>query len=199
MPDPGVNWADVAGKLLMPLALAYAGHQGATAIKEREINANYVSLAIGILQGPPSDERYDLRDWAASIISRFSGEPLSEVAKQALIRTAALSVDQSTVPRGTTDSPAPGSVSLPSSAQPDSDVVTVPNVRGLTTREAVEALRQAGLAAPSITAASDTARVDLQSLPAGTRVRRGAAVSVIEAPNEKIPPSRIRPALTRRP
>jgi hypothetical protein len=66
--------------IVVPVVIARFGHQYAKAIKEREIQGQFVELAVGILQQPPRVDsvRADsaIRTWASNVLSKYSGVPM---------------------------------------------------------------------------------------------------------------------------
>lgn len=66
--------------ILVPLAVAVVGNSLTQAINKREVEQNFVELAIEILQAEPSDETENLRVWATKIIDKYSGVQMSAEA-----------------------------------------------------------------------------------------------------------------------
>ena len=91
--------------LVIPIALAYIGNQYTSALKEREIQAQYVKLAVDILQGTPAEGNKSVRTWATKIINKYSGVPLGAEAEKALIETVPIapSIDNRFVAARTPD------------------------------------------------------------------------------------------------
>jgi hypothetical protein len=81
----------VASVLIIPLALAYIGNQYTSALKDREIQAQYVKLAVEILQAEPTGSNKSVRAWATKIIDRYSGVPLGTEAERALVEAVTIS------------------------------------------------------------------------------------------------------------
>jgi putative peptidoglycan binding protein len=77
--------------LIIPAVLAYITNQYTSAMKEREIQAQYVKLAVDILQAEPTEANRSVRTWATKIIDKYSGIPLGVEAEKALIETVPIS------------------------------------------------------------------------------------------------------------
>lgn len=78
--------------LLIPLAVAYLGNQYTAAMKNQEIQARFVELALNILKEAPAEDNHDqdIREWSVKIVENYSGVPLSADARERLIQTAPL-------------------------------------------------------------------------------------------------------------
>lgn len=76
--------------VLVPIAIALAGHLYSRALKEREIQGQFVGLAISILRDSPhGDTTRAVRAWAVEILNRYSGVPIStELQNQLQTRLA---------------------------------------------------------------------------------------------------------------
>jgi hypothetical protein len=60
-------------------------------VKEREVQAHFVELAVGISREPPQGGEADsIRSWATGILSKYSGVTMSRGAQQALQHTTPL-------------------------------------------------------------------------------------------------------------
>ena len=70
-----------------PVAILIAGWLVSDALKEKEIRAKYVELAITILRDPPTAENSRLRAWASDIISILAVRPLPPEVKSDLVST----------------------------------------------------------------------------------------------------------------
>lgn len=80
--------------IFIPLVLAFVGHNYTQAQKERDIQAQFVKIAVEILQAPPTPENRNVRDWATQIINKYSGVPLSGAAQKDLVESTPInSVD----------------------------------------------------------------------------------------------------------
>lgn len=81
----------VMAAILVPLALGFAGNQVSKAVKEREVQAHFVDLAVSILREPPQGGEADsIRSWATEILSMYSGVKMDPGAKHALQHTTQL-------------------------------------------------------------------------------------------------------------
>jgi hypothetical protein len=87
-------WERVASALLIPLAIAFVGNVYSQAIKEREVQGEFVKLSVDILKQPPTEGTKSLREWAIRVINRYSGVSLSEEAKRELETVPLLSLRQ---------------------------------------------------------------------------------------------------------
>lgn len=82
----------VSTALIVPAVLAYIGNQYTTALKEREIQAQYVKLAVEILQAQPTEVNRSVRTWATKVIDKYSGVPLGADAEKALVEQVPISI-----------------------------------------------------------------------------------------------------------
>jgi len=169
--------------VLIPLAVAFIGQAYAQAIKDREIRAKYVEIAIDILRTPPSDDRYDVRAWAADVIVSYSGVKLTDEQKETLIRSNVLPQ----LARPTAPPPTPIG-----DGEQQTHEVTVPNVRGLSVKQAREAFQAAGLKFTAGTDQTDHELVNTQDPLAGARVPAETEASIVIGKPDIIPPSRRR-------
>jgi hypothetical protein len=181
--------------IVIPVVIAIVGHEYSKAVKQREIEAKYVELAVGILRSPPVDEAFDIRSWAVEVVDRHSGIKLSPAQRDDFIRTGTLQEAVVAGPAGAGDAPVP--VPGPSApVTPTDQAVTVPNVRGLTIIAARDAFQRAGLQPTAeMVSMPDTALIDRQDPPAGSRVDRDTRVGVAVAQRYVIPETRLRSSL----
>lgn len=77
--------ATIASLILVPVVLAILGNSYTQAVKEREIQAKFVELAIGILNAEPKRETANIRLWAIQVVNLYSGIPFDKEAKRELI------------------------------------------------------------------------------------------------------------------
>lgn len=75
----------VIAAVLVPIAIAVVGNVYTEGMKEKEMEARYVELAVDILTQPPTDDTRAIREWATEVIKRYSDVPLTEPTRQALI------------------------------------------------------------------------------------------------------------------
>lgn len=92
----------------VPIVLLLVGNRVANAIKDRELNAKYVELAIAILGEVPYPERQDdvrraLRTWATEVVNTHSEIKLPEATQQALIERMPLVEPETPVRIGVAD------------------------------------------------------------------------------------------------
>jgi hypothetical protein len=138
--------AKIVAAVVIPVAVVIVGQEYSRAVKQREIEAKYVELAIGILRSPPADEAFDIRAWAVEVVNSHSGVKLTELQREDLIRTGTLGAV--TIPGGPSSAsidPVPDRTVPPPDRREIDDEVTVPNVRGLTISAARDAFARAGL------------------------------------------------------
>jgi hypothetical protein len=81
----------VASVLIIPIALAYIGNGYTSSLKDREIQSQYVKLAVEILQAEPTVSNKSVRAWATKVIDRYSGVPLGAEAEKALVEKVTIS------------------------------------------------------------------------------------------------------------
>lgn len=76
----------------IPLVIAWVGNSYTNAIKEREIQAKFVEIAIEILDNPvdSTNSKKNLREWSVEVINKYSGVPLNEGATKDLIERSSL-------------------------------------------------------------------------------------------------------------
>jgi hypothetical protein len=126
------NWEKVKvlsallASVLIPVVLAIIGQAYTSAIKDREIGAKYVELAVGILRSPPAKETRSLRDWAIETINHCSAIPLNQEARDEL-RLQSLAAEMQALleeRRKTFDT-----LSAQLKAKHDSSMVRIPNLR----------------------------------------------------------------------
>lgn len=79
------KFSPLIATIVIPVVLAYMGNQYTAALKEREVQGNFVALAVDILKQEPSTENRNIREWATSILDKYSGVGLSEKAANDLI------------------------------------------------------------------------------------------------------------------
>ena len=71
--------------VIIPIVLLWVGNIYSAALKERELEGQFVALAVSILREAPTDESRNLRKWATDVINEYSGVGLPEEARQDLI------------------------------------------------------------------------------------------------------------------
>ena len=70
--------------VFVPLVVSYVGHRYTNTIKNREVDAEFVDLAIGILQAEPIEENQALRSWAIEVIDTYSEIKMDQPTKDSL-------------------------------------------------------------------------------------------------------------------
>ena len=76
--------------IFIPIILAVVGNKYTRTLKEKEIQAKFVELALDQLKIAPNIENQNIRKWAVEIINRFSGIHLTDAAKSDLINKIGL-------------------------------------------------------------------------------------------------------------
>ena len=91
-PDKSVNaWEKakilsvIVASVFIPLAVALSGNWYAKSLKEKDTQARYIELAIGILMKEPTPENEQIRKWAIDTINHYSEVPIQEPARQELL------------------------------------------------------------------------------------------------------------------
>ena len=74
----------MVASIVIPLVLALVGQSYTAALKQNEIGARYVDMAITILKEPPGPENTGLRRWAIGVINYNSQVPLTAEASREL-------------------------------------------------------------------------------------------------------------------
>jgi len=82
----GIGLSSVITALVIPVL----GFMFANQAKERETRSKFVELALGILKDPPTAEKKDIREWAISVVSKYSGVPLNSATQQSLLNDVSL-------------------------------------------------------------------------------------------------------------
>ena len=75
----------IVASVFIPLAVALSGNWYAKSLKEKDIQARYIELAIGILMKEPTPENEQIRKWAIDTINHYSEVPIQESARQELL------------------------------------------------------------------------------------------------------------------
>ncbi|MEO1146660.1 MAG: hypothetical protein AAFY26_13830 [Cyanobacteria bacterium J06638_22] len=78
------------GAILVPITVAFVGSLYSAAVKSREIEGQFVGIAVNILQEEPTESTQPLRTWAVSVINEYSGVPMEQAARENLIEREAL-------------------------------------------------------------------------------------------------------------
>ena len=77
--------------IVTPIVIAWIGSEYNSGIKDREVQGNFVELAVSILNQEPNDDNKNIREWAVEIINKYSGVELKSEAKDDLINKVTLS------------------------------------------------------------------------------------------------------------
>lgn len=73
--------------VLIPIAIALAGHFASLALREKESQLRMIELAVDILKAPPIPDQSEsgIRNWAADILQRHSGVTLTTDARSEVL------------------------------------------------------------------------------------------------------------------
>lgn len=82
--------AGAASAVIIPIVLLVVGNNYSAAIKERELEGQFVGLAVAILTEEPTGETENLRRWATDVINAYSGVELPAETRQELIKSLRL-------------------------------------------------------------------------------------------------------------
>lgn len=76
----------------IPIVIAWVGNSYTDAIKEREIQAKFVEIAIEILNNPidSTNSKKNLRKWSVEVINRYSGVPFNAETTKDLVEKSPL-------------------------------------------------------------------------------------------------------------
>jgi len=75
----------IVASVFIPLAVALSGNWHARSLKEKDTQARYIELAIGILMKEPTPENEEIRKWAIDTINHYSEVPIQGPARQELL------------------------------------------------------------------------------------------------------------------
>jgi hypothetical protein len=75
----------IVASVFIPLAVALSGNWYAKSLKEKDTQARYIELAIGILMKEPTPENEQMRKWAIDTINHYSEVRIQEPARQELL------------------------------------------------------------------------------------------------------------------
>jgi len=75
----------IVASVFIPLAVALSGNWYARSLKEKDTQARYIELAIGILMKEPTPENEQIRKWAIDTINHYSEVPIQQPARQELL------------------------------------------------------------------------------------------------------------------
>lgn len=81
--------AQIISLLAVPIIVAYFGYAFQNESKEKEINRDFVQMAVSILNSPERKDQEDthLREWAARMLAKTSPVPFENEEFQALKRS----------------------------------------------------------------------------------------------------------------
>jgi hypothetical protein len=77
--------AALLGAVLIPVVIAYVGNAHNAAIKEQELRAHYVEIAVSILMEEATEETGSVRQWAIDVINSYSEIPMTEETRRYLL------------------------------------------------------------------------------------------------------------------
>lgn len=84
----------IISAIFIPIVLLVVGNNYSSAIKERELQGQFVGLAVQILTEEPTKQTEGLRDWATQVLNKYSGVPFKEETQKALIENTPLPTRQ---------------------------------------------------------------------------------------------------------
>ena len=76
---------NLAATILIPLVIALVANWYTSAIKDRELSAKYITLAIGILREEPKKGSEEIRKWAIDTVNMYSKVKISKTLKEKLL------------------------------------------------------------------------------------------------------------------
>ena len=94
------DWLGLLTKFLValtPLAVALFGAMYSSALKEREVRAQFVEISLEILRQDTNSTAPELRAWATEVIDSYSGVRLSPEAREDLLRRPLISYESALV------------------------------------------------------------------------------------------------------
>ena len=77
--------SDIAATIVIPLVIFLIGNRISRNLREKEIRARYIELAVDVLKEIPEKHQAPLRGWAIDIINHYSDIPLPAQARATLI------------------------------------------------------------------------------------------------------------------
>lgn len=83
------DWWDkskIIAEIVAIIALIIFGYAVNSSIKGSELDLKYIQMAVGILQSEPNDATSELRAWAVAVIVKHSNIPLTNTAKNELLK-----------------------------------------------------------------------------------------------------------------
>lgn len=75
----------ILASLLIPLVIALVGHWYTSALKEREIEARYIEIAISILNSESTPSNKNIRKWAVEIVNKYSPVEIDKKTRQEFV------------------------------------------------------------------------------------------------------------------
>jgi len=86
------NYTPLIATIVIPVMLAVIGNQYSNSMKEREIQGEFVALAVDILKQKPSEGSRNIREWATAILNKYSGVQMSDAARDDLINNISFEI-----------------------------------------------------------------------------------------------------------
>jgi hypothetical protein len=77
--------AALLGAVAIPVVIAYVGNAHNAALKEQELRAQYVEIAVSILTDAATEESGSVREWAIDVINSYSDIPMTEETQRYLL------------------------------------------------------------------------------------------------------------------
>uniref|UniRef100_UPI001E3ED010 hypothetical protein n=1 Tax=Vibrio parahaemolyticus TaxID=670 RepID=UPI001E3ED010 len=73
--------------LVIPLVIAFVGHQYTVALKDKDAQLRFVELSIGVLSEDPTKDNQALRTWAARVVDKYSGVGFTKEELDSIVNT----------------------------------------------------------------------------------------------------------------
>lgn len=93
-----VAWARILSSIAVPIVLAVAGYAVNKSIADRNVGAEYVSMAIRVLSNKDASKDGDLRSWAVAVVDKTAPIPLSPSLRTKLASGSVVLTKTVTVP-----------------------------------------------------------------------------------------------------
>ncbi|EJG1207137.1 hypothetical protein CVA86_RS21745 [Vibrio parahaemolyticus] len=73
--------------VVIPLVIAFIGHQYTVALKDKDVQLRFVELSIGVLSEEPTKDNQALRTWAARVVDKYSGVEFTKEELESIVNT----------------------------------------------------------------------------------------------------------------
>lgn len=84
------NISTALGLVIIPIVVAFIANEYSKDLKEREVQARFVELAVSILSKEPSSRDKNIREWATQVLNNYSGVPFNDSARKDLVELVRL-------------------------------------------------------------------------------------------------------------